>query len=857
MGAACFWAIDLHVHTPASNDVDAARYIAATPEDLVQAALDAGLDAIAVTDHNTASWCDDVSNAAAGTELVVLPGVELSTSEGHLLAVWEEGTPATTINDLLVSVGFGTADHGNLDIAADRGFQECAAAITKSGGIAIAAHADGPKGLLRIPVADTVRRALNSGHIAAVELRDPKNSDQVESKLDAGRIVGITRGSDAHSASDLGARHTWIKAGRPDLVGLTHALGDPGLRVRLEGPPTIAHAYIESVEVTGGFLDGKRLDFCPDLNCLLGGTGTGKSLALELVRFALDQQADASAFPAIRDEVDRRLYGAFGVNSTVTVEVVDAGGSRSTVRRVFDGGDSPAPEVVKGAMASLPIRAFSQSEIIEYARAPVGRMALVDSGIDLGSLEADIDAAATNLNQAASEYCTLLSERRGLEAELLGLPAIVEKVETLSKAFDQKLVDKQAAWATESAALNKLKTLIEPAASLTVSTSAEWKGDASATGETDDLYEQAKQSIEKFASAVQATNSTLVTARSTALAELDSVLADWKQRYDKFDADLVASLEEKGIEGQDLKALQKRLQELQQERARLEHAKRRLETEVEPGVAAARSKMDAAAGDFSCAKLARTEARRARAAELNKLMKDAVKLKVNKEAEDSGFYDALKDVAQGSNLQHNYLRDLATKSQPTKLISSYFDEDASSVAEATGVPVHRIEALFAHIASSDKEVKFVKLQTANIADTLSVRFKKPSGGQWAEIEDLAHGEKCTAVLVIALADGSSPLIIDQPEDALHAPWIEEHIVGRLRELRGTRQFMFATRSPGLVVSADAEQLITLVSNATVGDIEASGSLERHRLNELALYHLEGGIDPFRRRSSKLRRALGS
>jgi hypothetical protein len=55
----------------------------------------------------------------------------------------------------------------------------------------------------------------------------------------------------------------------------------------------------------------------------------------------------------------------------------------------------------------------------------------------------------------------------------------------------------------------------------------------------------------------------------------------------------------------------------------------------------------------------------------------------------------------------------------------------------------------------------------------------------------------------------------------------------------------------LVVSADAEMIITLTSNATSGSIEASGSLERHDLNRLALYHLEGGPLPFRRRSMKL------
>lgn len=95
------------------------------------------------------------------------------------------------------------------------------------------------------------------------------------------------------------------------------------------------------------------------------------------------------------------------------------------------------------------------------------------------------------------------------------------------------------------------------------------------------------------------------------------------------------------------------------------------------------------------------------------------------------------------------------------------------------------------------------------------------------------------------------MLVDQPEDALHAPWIEEYLVDRLRNLRGSRQYVFATRSPGIVVSGDAEQIITMKATAGHGEVEASGSLERHDLNKLALHHLEGGPIPFSRRTQKL------
>ena len=71
--------IDLHTHTTASDG-------SLTPSELVRAALDADLDIIAVTDHDTLEGIEPVMAAAAGTPLRVLPGVELSALfEGHSL----------------------------------------------------------------------------------------------------------------------------------------------------------------------------------------------------------------------------------------------------------------------------------------------------------------------------------------------------------------------------------------------------------------------------------------------------------------------------------------------------------------------------------------------------------------------------------------------------------------------------------------------------------------------------------------------------------------------------------------------------------------------------------------------------
>ncbi len=63
-----------------------------SPRAVVDRALAAGLDIIAVTDHNTTENAAAVIEAARGTALAVLPGIELTTAEEvHILGLFDAG----------------------------------------------------------------------------------------------------------------------------------------------------------------------------------------------------------------------------------------------------------------------------------------------------------------------------------------------------------------------------------------------------------------------------------------------------------------------------------------------------------------------------------------------------------------------------------------------------------------------------------------------------------------------------------------------------------------------------------------------------------------------------------------------
>src|SRR5204863_59966 len=99
--------IDLHTHSFFSGDG------ISSPEDLIAAARAKGLNGIAITDHNT---CDAVNyllqkglmrlDGLPVNDFLVLPGVEVTTADGHLLCIGAElpylkGKPAREVCDII------------------------------------------------------------------------------------------------------------------------------------------------------------------------------------------------------------------------------------------------------------------------------------------------------------------------------------------------------------------------------------------------------------------------------------------------------------------------------------------------------------------------------------------------------------------------------------------------------------------------------------------------------------------------------------------------------------------------------------------------------------------------------------
>ena len=93
----CYY--DFHIHTALSPCGDDDM----TPNNIVNMAVLKGLDAIAITDHNTAKNVPACVECAKDKPLVVIPGMEIETAEEiHMLALFDN-TDALMRLDKIVS----------------------------------------------------------------------------------------------------------------------------------------------------------------------------------------------------------------------------------------------------------------------------------------------------------------------------------------------------------------------------------------------------------------------------------------------------------------------------------------------------------------------------------------------------------------------------------------------------------------------------------------------------------------------------------------------------------------------------------------------------------------------------------
>jgi PHP family Zn ribbon phosphoesterase len=223
---------DLHVHTPKSVCY---RDKSVMPEQIVDTALANGLEVIAITDHNTAAAIDDVVRAAKDKDLFVFPGIELSTREGHVFAIFDLATPLSILEDFLDDVGIDGERQGDATAVADVGMEQVCQKTAEHNGVTIAAHIERwPSGFLETNQSRRVKMRIHGNqHLSALEITVPQNRGLWNEGKNRGfpKKYACIQSSDAHALEEIGRRPVYIHMEEVGLAAIRSAFLDHGTKI--------------------------------------------------------------------------------------------------------------------------------------------------------------------------------------------------------------------------------------------------------------------------------------------------------------------------------------------------------------------------------------------------------------------------------------------------------------------------------------------------------------------------------------------------------------------------------------------------------------------------------------------------
>ncbi len=235
--------MDTHVHTCLSPCAELDIHPAA----LANAAVRAGLDAVAVCDHNSAENVPAARRAGAAAGIAVIPGMEITSAEEvHILGLMPDVESALALQSRIYRALPGRNDERifGMQVVANEnrevlGFNEhllsgattlsleqVVAAIHEARGLAVAAHVD-REGFGLLGHLGMIPEGLA---LDALELSRRTSLPEGRSSFAAGANFPLLCASDAHTPGDVGAAVSYLWLEEPTLEEIRLALA--GLRGR-------------------------------------------------------------------------------------------------------------------------------------------------------------------------------------------------------------------------------------------------------------------------------------------------------------------------------------------------------------------------------------------------------------------------------------------------------------------------------------------------------------------------------------------------------------------------------------------------------------------------------------------------
>lgn len=629
--------------------------------------------------------------------------------------------------------------------------------------------------------------------------------------------------------------------------------------------PSSKHHRIRSLEVTGGFLLGIKMDFSDGLNCVIGGRGTGKTTVLEALRFALDRMPNETVDRKRHDGLEKLLQANLGTGS-IKLELETADGILYSVARAF--GETPLVTNADGKPVDIRIGndmhfgidIYSQNQIEDIANSDYFQLQLIDKFIQkpLDELERKIRDATSRLEtngQKILEYKKIIGDQTEATREL---PDITEKIrgfenadgggqsEEMRKGHEGKSLREREVKLVDSlgASYQHSSGALSTAAIDVKRRFADAIGQDFSMSPNRDVIAKVKEDAQLALERMQSNIDAAVGVLSSAEAALElskSVLGGLHALQEQGYRALLDKDEKERAKGLERTSLEQRYSDLKAKEKILAEAKANLETVYK--------ERDSFRAQLSDLRDQRYRLRVGVADRLNQRLKPMIRIQVNQFGNRDEYRNVLNQAMKGSGLRYaSIVERAADRLAPVEFASTIQREDHATLVRELDIDADRATRLI--IQLKDKPEIFA-IETVELRDRPVLELK--DGEDYKDSASLSTGQKCTTILPILLVESERPLLIDQPEDNLDNAFIFETVVQSIKGASQNRQLIFVTHNPNIPVLGDASRVFALSSTGRAATVANAGTVDD--LAQEIVTILEGGYAAFEARRERYGRPV--
>ena len=871
-----FYRADLHIHSYGFDDGSFdVKDSTMTPENIVDKAIESGLSIISIADHNEINNSKRAIDYSKDKDILVIPGIEVSTIQGHLLCYFPK------FEDL-------RKFHGKLTIAENKetcnqGIAECLTLAQDYGGIGVLAHIElessgFEKAIGKFgPVMDNILNHPNLYGFEIVKIEseslytdedlnvDRKNliiNRRTQLDFDSDYNLAKIMSSDSHSLDKLGTnadgekRLTRIKMDSLTFEGFKNALMSPDSRVRLENVIPLAIPHFIGIVLEDGLLANQEVKFSKNLTCIIGGRGTGKSTLLNSI---IEGSGNVSNSGVVDSDVwSQTLHLIFEDETGKRTRFVRE--KNAEVINITDGAEG---------INTVPLEIWGQgaaAETIQHSdERPEVLLKILDDFIDLEHIKKEEEGIRIKIIENRSKI-------EESELKVKQLPHYDKLIKEKSEKIERLKKDKVGDLVKYHDALNKEKefreSLIEDIKDLK-ETYKDILNDSDVFDAVTNLEDknieigkdefiEVKKLVEKIAKFIDGKSKELNAELESTLDKLRVQIRSWQAKELKIQKDIdkrKSELKAQGIPFDlgEINQISKDLILYQKEQKILLKEKESLKKIQKEHMNLVKQRFEIKSKIFML--------RQDLAKKLNKNLKNTIEdfeVHVNfKEGRLSPeFVQHLKNTMDYRTVNVGKAEIISKIYNPKEFIDGIIKNDL-------GLLLKYKEGERAIFSKSDTEAlintytlnnKYKELESILHDDLPSIEVIKhiTNNGKpkiiRKSLAKLSLGQQQSILLAILLhSKNKYPLLIDQPEDNLDSEFISKTIVSNLKKIKEKRQVIVVTHNANIAVLADAELIIPLKSTNEKSMIVDRGSIDKESIRKKCCDILEGGERAFRKR----------